>query len=611
MQILNVVQTTIHKLETGLGVRFVRNVLIALLVVMVWGVYDWRCFQNMSAPEAMDAAQLGRNIARGQGFTTEFIRPFSISLVTQKGTDSSEKDPARLKAGHPDIANAPVYPIVLAGLMKVLPFKYDANLKGILWSTPDPSSPSGRAGTRYQPDFLIALFNQVLFMILIVVTYLWARWLFDGWVAWTSVVLLVGAEMLWRFSISGLSTMLLMLIVMGLLWCLTLFEREAREPKWAASSQLGLSVFAGALSGIGGLTRYSFLWMIIPVIFFIAILGGRRRVVLCLAAFGVFAALMAPWLIRNYTASGTVFGVNSYSMLEGWFPEFRLQRALHPEILHLPFRAFWPKLANNLGSILQSDLFKIGGGWISAFFLVSLMVAFRNVGLLRIRYFIVGGIATLAIAQALGRTQLSDETPDINSENLLILFAPAVVVFGAGMFYLLLDNIRFAYSSLRYAVIVAFVGVLWLPMLLTISSSKKTALAYPPYRPAAIQNFTQLMQKDEMVMSDVPWAVAWYGDRQSVWMTLYATVDRNKPHEWDESFFAINDMLKPVAALYLTQRSLDSRFQSQWLRAGEWSWGNFIITSLLRNQIPPTFPLSKMPTGYLPQQMVLFDTVRW
>lgn len=206
MQVLNLLQTTIHKLETGLGVRFVRNFLIALLVVMVWGVYDWRCFQNMSAPEAMDAAQLGRNIARGQGFTTEFVRPFSIYLVTQKGTDSSDKDPARLKAGHPDIANAPVYPIVLAGLMKVLPFKYDANLKGILWSVPDASSSGGRIGTRYEPDFLIALFNQVLFMIIIVVVYFWARWLFDGWVAWTSVILLVGAEMLWRFSTSGLST---------------------------------------------------------------------------------------------------------------------------------------------------------------------------------------------------------------------------------------------------------------------------------------------------------------------------------------------------------------------------------------------------------------------
>ena len=82
------------------------------------------------------------------------------------------------------------------------------------------------------------------------------------------------------------------------------------------------------------------------------------------------------------------------------------------------------------------------------------------------------------------------------------------------------------------------------------------------------------------MMSDVPWAVAWYGQRQCVWLTLNAQDD----------FFAINDNLKPVQALYLTPETMDGKFVSDWVRASEHSWGSFIVWELLQNQIPHGFP---------------------
>ena len=331
---LTLLQTLIQKLEAPFGLRPVRYVSITLLVVMVWGIYDLRCFRNMSAPEAMDAAQLGHNLADGRGFTTDFVRPLSIYLVLQKNPDPSGRDAAFLKSGHPDIANAPAYPVVLAGLMTVLPFRYDATLPGSFWSTPDPNNPNRLQGLRYQPDFLIAIFNQLLFIIIIVLAFFWAKWQFDLRVAWTSVVLLVGSELLWRFSLSGLSTMLLILIAMCLVWCITLLEREAREPKWNFTSLLGLSGAAGALTGLGALTRYSFMWIIIPLILFLVFFGGQRRAVLCVLTFVVFAALLAPWMIRNHAVCGKYFGIGSYSLVESWSPGFHLQRSLAGEVSH-------------------------------------------------------------------------------------------------------------------------------------------------------------------------------------------------------------------------------------------------------------------------------------
>ena len=98
------------------------------------------------------------------------------------------------------------------------------------------------------------------------------------------------------------------------------------------------------------------------------------------------------------------------------------------------------------------------------------------------------------------------------------------------------------------------------------------------------------MKPNELMMSDVPWAVAWYGQRQCVWLTLNAQDD----------FFAINDYLKPVQALYLTPETMDAKFVSDWVRADEHSWGNFILQAVAQSQIPTSFPLHHAPTGFFP-----------
>jgi hypothetical protein len=611
MPLLTLLQTTSQKLTALFGLRVVRYLSITLLVVLVWGIYDVRCFRNMSAPEAMDAAQLGRSLASGRGFTTDFVRPLSIYLIRQKNTNAASSDPAQLKGGHPDIANAPAYPVVLAGLMNILPFRYEAALPGSFWSTPDPSNPLKPQGTRYQPDFLIAIFNQALFIAIIVLAFFWARRQFDVRVAWTSVILLLGSELLWRFTVSGLSTMMLVLITMCLLWCLTLLEREGREPRLGFASVIGLGVVVGVLTGLGALTRYSFMWMIIPVILFLAFFGGRRRAVPCVLAFVVFVAILAPWMARNHAMCGKFFGIGSYSLVEGWAPGFHLQRSLAPEVPHASPIACLSKLTSNLLPILQSDVLKLGGGWISAFFLAGLLVGFRSPALRRVRYFVVGSLITLMIVQALGRTQLSEETPETNSENLLILFAPAVLLYGVGMFFLLLDSLKTTIPELRHLATVLFVAVLCFPMVLAVASPKKNPVVYPPYRPQTIQSSAHLLKPTETMMSDIPWAVAWYGDRQCVWLTLLVNPPHSTEHEWRESFFAINDGLIPINALYLTPRTIDGRFLSDWLRAGDSSWGEFVIHTVLNKEAPQGFPLSKMRPGYLPEEILLYDWPRW
>ena len=604
------IQDFIHKLEVGGGSRFFRIGLAVLTVAGLTFLYNWRGFRNMGTPEAMDAAQLGRNIAQGKGFTTLFIRPLSIYLVKKRNLErggASEKaaDPAQIKGQHPDIANPPVYPLVLAGLLKLLPLDYAASATKPFWSN------NGRFW-RYKPDFVIGCFNQLLFFGEIALVFLLTRRLFDAGVAWLSAGLLLGSELLWRFSVSGLSTILLLLIFTGLAWCLVLWEQEIREPKRGPFAGPGFSVLAGLLVGLGCLTRYSFGWVLIPLLVFLILFGGPRRIVLALFALGAFAVVVTPWIVRNYQLSGTPFGIPGFAILENSliFPENRLQRSLEPDFTGIALMPFWIKLITNLRLIVQNDLPKLGGNWITAFFFVGLLINFRNPSIQRLRYFLLMCLGMFILVQALGRTALSDESPDINSENLLVLLTPFALVYGVSLFFMLLDLISLPLLQLRYLIVGAFSFIVCLPMILTFLPPKTIPVAYPPYYPPAIQTIAAWVKEKELTMSDVPWAMAWYGQRQSVWLTLKCTPDAKDPAS-HENFFSINDYLKPIAILYLTPETMDSRFLSQWVRAGEQSWGSFIIESLVRKKVPDYFPLSETQKGWLPEQLMLADWQRW
>jgi len=604
MPLTELIQRLIHMLEVGAGSRYLRVFALVMAVVALAFLYNIRAYRNLAAPEAMDAAQLARNLSEGRGYTTLFIRPFSLYLVQQHNEPSipvaltnGTPDFAQIRTAHPDLANPPGYPLLLAGLMKVLPFNYPVNLKGTFWA-------NNGSFWRYQPDFLIALFNESLLVIVVVLTFFLAKKLFDSNVAWLSAILVLVCELLWRFSISGLSTMLLLVIFLGLVLLLLEIERGAREPAPRAGRLLGWAVAAGLLTGIGALTRYGFGWTIIPVAMFLLLFSGPRKMFNLLAALAAFALVLTPWIIRNEAVSGTAFGTAGYAVVEGTylFPRFQLQRSLHPDLTHaLWLTLYVQKLCGYLRGNLTGDLLKSGATWAGGLFFAGLFLGFRSTGARRLRYFLLMCLPVFILVQSLGRTQLSEQSPEINSENLLVLLVPLVFVFGASFFFTLLEQMTLPLMQLRYAVIAGFVALCGLPLALALLPPQTVPVVYPPYFPPELQQTANWMKPEELMMSDVPWAVAWYGHRQCVWLSLDAKTE----------FFAISDYLKPVQALYLTPQTMDGRFVSDWVQTHDFSWGNFVVDSVVKNKIPDNFSLRHAPTGFLPDRLFLTDRDRW
>jgi hypothetical protein len=313
--------------------------------------------------------------------------------------------------------------------------------------------------------------------------------------------------------------------------------------------------------------------------------------------------VLTPWIIRNEAVSGTAFGTAGYAVVEGTyvFPRFQLERSLHPELKNaMLLTPYVQKLFGNLQGNLTGDLLKSGATWAGALFFAGLFLGFRSTGARRLRYFLLMCLPVFIVVQSLGHTQLSEQSPEINSENLLVLLVPLVFVFGVSFFFTLLDQMTLPLLQLRYAIIAGFVALCCLPLLFTLTPSARPVV-YPPYFPPEIQQTANWMRPDELMMSDVPWAVAWYGHRQCVWLSLDAQTE----------FFAINDYLKTVSALYLTPQTMDAKFVSEWVQTRDFSWGNFIVDSVVKGNIPPGFTLRNAPTGFLPDRLFLTDRDRW
>ena len=109
-------QEWIHKLEEGEGTKYIRLAFFILALLGITALWHIREAKGFMAADAMDAAQVARHISQGEGFTTQNIRPLSIAILEQHRGEQFNS----LATPHPDLANAPLYPAVLAGLMKVL-----------------------------------------------------------------------------------------------------------------------------------------------------------------------------------------------------------------------------------------------------------------------------------------------------------------------------------------------------------------------------------------------------------------------------------------------------------------------------------------------------------
>ncbi len=598
---MQTIQDIIHRFEVGEDRRYLPIGAGILLFIAILAIYNLREKTGFASIEAMDLSQVAHNIEQGEGFTTNFIRPLSLALV-QKQNDGDADDPMSLKGPHPDLANPPLYPYLLAAAMKVLPFDY---------SIPELRSKNFR---HFQPEVMIGIVNQILFVLSAVTLFLIGRRLFDDSIAWFATIVFLGTDLLWRFSFSGLSTNLALFLFLLLIAVLIKLEsghpvdhyeekdNPARKERGVAYYAI-LTGIAGILLGALALTRYSLLALIVPTcLFFIFYLPGKRLISVGTTLVMVLLVI-SPWLLRNHQLSGNFFGTAGYAPIHesSRYSGTALERTLEADIGSISLRESIRKFLRNTAHIAEHELPRLGGSWLTALFLAGFLVPFTNRSLNRVRHFALLTLIALTVVQAMGRTHLSDHSPEINTENLLVFAIPLAYLFGAGLFFLLLDQLNLSFAGAHFYVCLLAAGLACLPLIFRILPPRNSPVAYPPYSPPLIQRVGHWFEQDELMMSDMPWAIGWYADKKCLWLTRNLEPD----------FYTINDRFKSINGLYLTPITTDGRFVSDMVRNSNWAWGRLHMDVTLRKNLPKGFPLLHVDDGFMPDQLILTDWPRW
>ena len=97
-------------------------------------------------------------------------------------------------------------------------------------------------------------------------------------------------------------------------------------------------------------------------------------------------------------------------------------------------------------------------------------------------------------------------------------------------------------------------------------------------------------------MSDIPWAVAWYGNQDCVWLTRTVKPD----------FYTLNEQFQPVRRLYFTEATTDQRYCGRVLNANELNWERFMLDMQMKGDVPDGFPLQAVSDDFPTGPMAIF-----
>jgi len=567
-------QELIHWLEVGEGARFIRLGATLLSVLVLSLLVAWKQFHGATSEATLVQADVGRQLARGAGFTTLVNYPQTVAFLAKRGVKFDSRRP------YPELHQAPLYSIVIAGALRLLP----AGLRESLFASA-PVAPDGFGG-----DYFLLGLNLVLLWLAAWLTFDLARTLFDGRTAWLAMLATLLSVGVWQQTVVVGGAPLLMLLALGAFWIWTRIDRIAEE-----TPRLPLAWLAalGGACGLLFLAEYSAGALVLVALVYAAVRfeGGVRWTAVALVAIG-FALASGPWMARNIALTGNPVALAAQNVaLKFGDPtaEPATQRdTLSATLPEIDLNKLGNKTLTSLQENLKTRVWSGGAMWLAAFFVAGWLYAFRSPVANRMRWVFAAAFAVLLVAQA-GLN--SGESERLATGWL----APLVIVFGAGFFFVLLGS-NAALSQWPRACAGALLLAQALPLVHDALEPRRLHFQYPPYFPGLFMGMRQeLERRDHMgrfgVMADVPAGVAWYG-RQRVWAQPVKLKD----------FYAIT-LEQPIGELLLTPRTLDRPFFSDLAarpvepntlsRAtnlfGEWGR---VYAGLFTGVLPPEFPLN-------------------
>lgn len=240
-------------------------IIILILLLAITGVQYFFNFNGLGTDAAMDHAQIARNVARGQGMTTNWLRPIQmVSGSTRAGlnpflSDAQIHEQEAIRAGQGetlvdpekfnpyalrDTRNAPLNILTEAAVFRMAGVhKFD------LWSMTGSSM-------IYLPDRIVAGISCMFFILSVLSCYYILLRMFDVTIACFTCLTMILSNLFLQYATSGLpQMMMLFFFAWGIHFCTRPCKTRRKTAHSCGLSSAAPSVFhASALpdgSGCG------------------------------------------------------------------------------------------------------------------------------------------------------------------------------------------------------------------------------------------------------------------------------------------------------------------------------------------------------------------------
>ncbi|MGB1760345.1 MAG: ArnT family glycosyltransferase [Verrucomicrobiales bacterium] len=558
------------------GALILRRLLFLLLLFGLMLFYLGPGFKQLTSPKGIEQAQIARELARSGSFQTKMIRPLSLYQA-----DENTEDPEGVKiVGFKDTYHAPLNPILNSVIIRL--FKGDNDFG---W---DNNS------TVYYLDRIITATSIFFLLASIGVTFLFISRIFDAKIGGVTALLMLLCELLWRYSQSGLPQMLMLfLFTLGCYFVYRAVEAQCLEKKPLALLILGTVCF-----GLLALTHWMALWPFIGLVIF-SCFYFKPRGAAGLSMLIVFLIIILPWCLRNLNTAGDILGSGYFSMFGGMgAAEEEVFRSYNLSKDNIFRKGFASK-------VLTSSLYQLNGiysflGSIIAapLFFLALLHPFKRPQIAAFKWFVLAMWVPAVIGMSLfGVSNQSSGISGPDANQIHLLFIPLMTAYGLAMLAILWSRIGLS-SNIP---IISENGYLWIaiglstiPMVLSLLpgvtrgiQSKEKAT-----RGVVISYFGKQMNKTDIVITDSPWEVAWYGDRTALWLPttkadLREIMKRTKEHK------------NPFSGILITPRSMTKSLLNLTYRE-EKEWAPIIVGQTVASAgtgTDPTQPKSWLKDG--------------
>ena len=496
---------TSSQLDTGILIR--RSLFFLVLFILTLGNL-FVLFRGLNSPQAMDQAQISREIARGNGFTTKMIRPVAY-YQAQKAQNTSIS-----LVGFQDTYHSPLNPLINAAVLKLI-------------GADDPDAwQMGEDEMVFPLDRVIATVSTLFFLMAIGVNYLLISRIFDPKIAGVCAILMLFCETFWNYSLSGLPQMLMLLLFS----CAIYFVYRAVESAAEGRISMTPAVIAGVFFTLLALTHWMTVWIALGYIIFAAIAFRPRGIVGLSVVVLLLVAAIGP-MLRNESITDSPFGTAFLTLYGGLGSgsESAVMRTIDLEAEPLVLDGLIAKILRT--TLLQAtDIIPfLGGIVIAPLFFISLLHPFKRAAIANFRW----AVLLMWVSAAFGLAFFGISKNELDPNQLHLLFAPIMMAYGLAFISILWSRLDFVATTpiLRNVHHFVIIGICALPLVLALPLKVRIGMHlrdrggvphWPPYYAPALNSkkagLKGWITDKQITFSDQPWAVAWYADRVSVWL---------------------------------------------------------------------------------------------